>query len=112
MGLRTWMCIACATLGGAAWGQSKSDTRSAAKMAAPEVERYGVPVLASRELISHVSVVSLGGHSAEPLLRGLRTVSRSKEPLAVDDEVPNANVFMFGAPIEKTRVHTAYGDYA
>ena len=116
MGRRIWLCIACAALGGAAQAQSKSDARGAAKMAAPEgptgPERYGVPVLASRELISHVSVVSLSGRAAEPLLRGLRTVSRAKEPLAVDDEVPNADVFMFGAPIERTRVHTAHGEYA
>jgi hypothetical protein len=107
-----WICIACAALCGSAWAQTKTDARSAAKVTQPGLEKYGVPVLASRELISHVSVVALSGKSAEPLLRGLRTVSHSKEPLAIDDEVADANIFMFGAPIEKTRVRTAYGDYA
>jgi hypothetical protein len=70
-----------------------------------------VTVLDSRELVSKISLVTLGA-SAQPILRALHTVSHAKEPLALDDEMEGAHVWMFGAPIAKTKVRTTLGDYA
>ncbi len=77
-----------------------------------KIDKYGMVVIDSKELVSKVSLVSLTGSSPEAVLRGLHTIARAKEPIALDDDVKDSQVWMFGTPIAKTKVKTPGGDLA
>jgi hypothetical protein len=74
--------------------------------AAFPTEKFGMTDLSAHEVISKVSIVTLGG-KGEGLFRQLLAASKTKERLAVDSS-QDTPILMFGAPTQ-TKVTTSVG---
>ncbi len=93
-------------LGGIASAQPKK-----APAGAPtKSDRYGIPLVDSHELVSNVAIVGLTGTPTQGLMRAIHAAEHAKEPLATDDQSPEAPVWMFGSPVTKVKAHTSAGD--